>query len=92
VQGDPQLRESTTIFLLPEFGRDKNLNQRNGLDHGDGSDDLQKVACVAYGPDFKPGKTIDSDCNSIDVCPTICKLLGVDAPLVRGRTLPRLLG
>ena len=93
VQQDQQLRESTTIFVLPEFGRDKNLNQRNGLDHGDGSPELQKVACVAWGPDFKQqGRTIEADCNTIDVCPTICKLLDVEAPLVRGRPLPRLLG
>ncbi|MFQ5845516.1 MAG: hypothetical protein ACE5JG_11075, partial [Planctomycetota bacterium] len=37
VQMDPELRDSTTILVLPEFGRDRNLNQRNGLDHGDGS-------------------------------------------------------
>lgn len=91
VQQDPQLRESTAIFVLPEFGRDKNLNQRNGLDHGDASDELNKVACVAWGPDFKPGKTIAVDCNTIDVCPTVCKLLGVESPLARGRVLPRLL-
>ncbi len=91
VQGDQQLRDSTAIFVLPEFGRDKNLNQRNGLDHGDGSDELNKVACVAWGPDFRAGKTVDADCSSIDVCPTICKLLGAEAPLARGRVLPRLL-
>jgi len=91
VQADQALRESTSIFVLPEFGRDRNQNQRNGLDHGDGSTDLQKVACVAWGPDFRPGKVIDADCSSIDVCPTVCKLLGVEAPLARGRTLPRLL-
>jgi hypothetical protein len=91
VRADPELRESTSIFVLPEFGRDSNLNQRNGLDHGDGSPDLQRVACIAWGPDFKQGKEIDSDCDSIDVCPTICKLLGVKAPLARGKVLPRLL-
>ncbi|MDH3592400.1 MAG: hypothetical protein OER88_11005, partial [Planctomycetota bacterium] len=37
IQADPQLRDSTTIMVLPEFGRDRNLNQRNGLDHGDNS-------------------------------------------------------
>ena len=92
VQQDAQLRDSTAIFVVPEFGRDKNLNQRNGLDHGDGSDDLNKVACIAWGPDFKQGKTIDADCHTIDLCPTVAKLLGVDAPLARGRVLPRLLG
>ncbi len=90
VLGDAQLRDSTSILVLPEFGRDKNLNQRNGLDHGDASDELNKVACVAWGPDFKAGKTIATDCSTIDVCPTVCKLLGVESPLARGRLLPRL--
>jgi len=79
------------VALHAAFGRDRNLNQRNGLDHGDSSEELQKVACVAWGPDFKQGKTNDADCNTVDVCPTICKMLGVEAPLVRGRALPRLL-
>jgi hypothetical protein len=43
VQQDPELKDSTSIFVLPEFGRDRNLNERNGLDHGDGSEDLHKV-------------------------------------------------
>jgi hypothetical protein len=93
VSGDPQLKDSTSIFVLPEFGRDKNLNQRNGLDHGDGSPELQRVSCVAAGPDFKTtGKVIDAACETIDVCPTICRLLGADAPLARGKLLPRILG
>jgi hypothetical protein len=90
VQNDSRLRDATAIFVLPEFGRDRNLNQRNGLDHGDGSDDLQRVACIAWGPDFRQGKTADAGCSSIDVCPTICKLFGAEAPLARGRPLPRL--
>ena len=91
VEGDAALKESTTIVLLPEFGRDRNLNQRNGLDHGDGSPDLQKVACIAAGPDFKvAGKVIDAECQTIDVCPTVCRLLGADASLARGKLLPRL--
>jgi hypothetical protein len=28
--------------------------------------------------------------RAIDVCPTVCELLGVDAPQARGRRLPRL--
>lgn len=91
VAADPQLRDSTSILVLPEFGRDRNLNQRNGLDHGDGSPELQKVACIAAGPDFAAtGKVVDAECNTIDVCPTVCRLLGVDAPLARGKPLPRL--
>lgn len=90
IESDANLRDSTAIFVLPEFGRDRDLNQRNGLDHGDGSDDLQKVACIAYGPDFRAGRTISSGVRSIDICPTICKLFGSKPKLARGKVLPGL--
>ncbi len=87
VQADPELRDSTSIFILPEFGRDANLNERNGLDHGDGSDDLRKIFLVAAGPDFKQGKTITKAVDSFDVCPTIAELLGAKASDAKGKTL-----
>lgn len=76
VQQDEALRDTTSILVLPEFGRDKDLNQRNGLDHGDGSDCLQKVFLVAAGPDFARGKTLKGDGASFDVCPTVLSLCG----------------
>ncbi|MBI5366763.1 MAG: twin-arginine translocation signal domain-containing protein [Planctomycetes bacterium] len=77
VQADPELRDTTAIFVLPEFGRDKDLNQRNGLDHGDGSDDLRKVGMVCAAPEFKKGAVLKQDFTSIDVCATMCKLFGL---------------
>ncbi len=87
VQADPQLRDSTTVFVLPEFGRDRNLNERNGLDHGDGSEDLGRIFCVAAGPDFKQGKTISKQTDSFDVCPTAAELLGSRTPEARGKVI-----
>lgn len=81
VETDPQLKGKTTIMIMPEFGRDGNLNQRNGLDHGERSDDLNKVALIAYGPDFHQNKVISSTHQSIDWCPTIATLLGVEPSL-----------
>lgn len=87
VQADPELRDSTSIFILPEFGRDANLNERNGLDHGDGSEDLRRIFLVAAGPDFKQGKTITKAVDSFDVCPTIAELLGTKAVDAQGKSL-----
>ncbi len=87
VQADPELRDSTSIFILPEFGRDANLNERNGLDHGDGSEDLRKVFIIAAGPDFKTGKTITKSMNSFDVCPTIAQLFRTDPDEARGNVI-----
>ncbi|MEQ1634302.1 MAG: twin-arginine translocation signal domain-containing protein [Planctomycetota bacterium] len=76
VQQDPELKDSTTLLVCPEFGRDKDLNERNGLDHGDGSDCLQKVFLVGAGPDFARGKTLKNDGQTLDLCPTVLTLCG----------------
>jgi len=91
VKRDRELADSTTIFVLPEFGRDSDLNSRRGLDHGDGSDDLNYVSLIGWGPDFRRGQTVQEEVRTIDVTPTICDLLGTDARLSRGRRLPKLL-
>lgn len=87
IQAEPELKDTTSIFILPEFGRDSDLNQRNGLDHGDNGPDLLKIGCIAYGPDFKKGKTIETHYDSIDVCPTILHLLGAKADLSRAKVM-----
>jgi hypothetical protein len=91
VKEDEELRDSTAFIVLPEFGRDSDLNSRRGLDHGDGSDDLNYVSAVAWGPDFKKGHVVKDDVRAIDVCPTVCQLLGATAAHSRGKRLPRLL-
>ncbi|MEM7309432.1 MAG: hypothetical protein AAF682_22305 [Planctomycetota bacterium] len=92
VRSDDSLRESTAIIVLPEFGRDRDLNSRRGLDHGDGSDDLNYVSTVCWGPDFKRGHVVNREVRTIDVCPTVCDMLGAKARMARGRKLPQLFG
>ncbi len=87
IQADRALRETTSIFVLPEFGRNKDLNERNGLDHGDGSTDLTNVALIAAGPDFKQNQIIKKDVHAIDVCPTICELLGAKPDFAKGKVI-----
>ncbi|MFG0320291.1 MAG: twin-arginine translocation signal domain-containing protein [Planctomycetota bacterium JB042] len=87
VRADPELRDSTTILILPEFGRDRDLNERNGLDHGDGSEELGKVAMVGWGPDFRSGKVVKDGFKTLDVCPTVCSLFGVRPELAKGRVM-----
>jgi hypothetical protein len=90
IRNDKDLRDSTALFVLPEFGRDRDLNLRRGLDHGDDSDELHKVALVAWGPDFKKGKVSSSEVRSLDVAPTIASMFGVSPGSARGSMLPDL--
>ncbi|MEM6571010.1 MAG: twin-arginine translocation signal domain-containing protein [Planctomycetota bacterium] len=87
IKGDEGLRDSTSVFVLPEFGRDSDLNTRRGLDHGDGSDDLRFVHGVAWGPDFKRGKVVTDDRRTIDVMPTVAHMFGADARYSKGSVL-----
>ena len=68
------------MSICPEFGRDKNLNQRNGLDHGDGSDCLRKVWMIAAGPDFKTNKVIKKEIQTMAVCPPVMSLFTRKSP------------
>lgn len=90
VQADPELADSTAFIVLPEFGRDADLNARRGLDHGDGSEDLRYVNITCWGPDFKSGKVIKDDVRTIDATATACELFGATAKYSRGTKLPGL--
>lgn len=74
IQADEALKDKTALLVLPEFGRDKDLNERNGLDHGDNSDCLRKVFLIAAGPDFKQDKVLKTEVSTHDVCPTVLSL------------------
>ncbi len=87
---DPELADSTALIVVPEFGRDRDLNERRGLDHGDDSSELHRVALLAWGPDFKRGKVESREVRSIDVAPTVAKMFGVSAPGARGTVIPGL--
>jgi len=80
ISRDASLRDSTALLVLPEFGRDQNLNQRNGLDHGDSSADMEQVFLIAAGPQLPRDKVVSKEVRTIDVCPTVLGLLGCKVP------------
>jgi hypothetical protein len=87
VQADPELKGTTSLFVLPEFGRDHDLNQRQGLDHGDSSKDLSEIACFAIGPDFKQNQVVTDEVKWTQVCPTVCELLGAQSDKTKEKKL-----
>jgi membrane-anchored protein YejM (alkaline phosphatase superfamily) len=90
ITNDQELAATTALFVLPEFGRDRDFNERRGLDHGDDSDELHQVATVAWGPDFRQGRVEDREVSSTDVAPTIASLFGTRTGPGTGSVLPGL--
>ena len=65
---------------MPRIRQDAKLNQRNGLDHGDQSDEMRKVFLIAAGPDFKTNKIITKETQTLSVCPTVLSLFSKVKP------------
>ena len=66
IESDNNLRGKTAVFVLPEFGRDRDLNQRNGLDHGDGSDRSEsRCSASPWGPDFQAGRRVITEGRAV---------------------------
>ena len=65
IQADPELRDTTTMIVLPEHGRHLFMNgnnvdsfNRSGIDHGQGDDGDRNVWMLALGPDIKRNNVI----------------------------------
>lgn len=65
IQADPELRDTTTMIVLPEHGRHDFMNGNNpdrfgrsGIDHGQGDDGDRDVWLLALGPDIAANQVI----------------------------------
>jgi hypothetical protein len=89
IQAIPEMAGRTTLFVLPEHGRDSYSNEkpadafgRRPVDHGAdaGPGGFRDVWCLALGPDLQAGKIIDTPIESVDVGATVAALSGVFDP------------
>lgn len=65
IQADSDLRDTTTLIVMPEHGRHLFFNGNNpdslgrsGIDHGQGDDGDRNVWMLAVGPGIKPNQVI----------------------------------
>ncbi|HEX5058266.1 MAG TPA: twin-arginine translocation signal domain-containing protein [Kofleriaceae bacterium] len=65
IQADTELKDTTTLIIMPEHGRHLFFNGNNpdslgrsGIDHGQGDNGDRDVWMLALGPDIKPNQVI----------------------------------
>jgi hypothetical protein len=90
IQSSPEYAGKTTMFILPDFGRDSDTDAAgNGFQHHRTGDPLSRtVWMLVMGPGVRQGKTIDRMVESVDLAPTLGSLLGFSTPLAEGKPLP----
>ena len=89
VQTEPEYAGNTTLFILPDFGRDSDEDSGgNGFQHHRTGDALSRTTwMMAMGAGVREGVVIDRALESTDLVPSIGSILGFDASLAQGKPI-----
>ncbi len=92
IQGDPEYHGRTTLFILPDFGRDSDFDASgNGFQHHRTGDPLSRTTwMMALGPHVRQNLTVDRPLSSLDLVPTLGALRGFETPHAVGKPIPEL--
>ena len=93
IQSEPEYANNTTVFILPDFGRDSDTDAGgNGFQHHRTGDALSRTTwMMVLGPGVRQGAVVNRPVDSLDLVPTLGGLLGFDTPLAAGKRLPEVL-
>lgn len=89
IQSDPEYHGRTTMFILPDFGRDSDFDvSGNGFQHHRTGDPLSRTTwMMALGPHVRPNFTVDRPLDSLDLVPTLGALLDFPTPFAQGKPI-----
>jgi hypothetical protein len=89
IQANSEYAGKTTMFILPDFGRDSDGDSGgNGFQHHRTGDPLSRTTwMMAMGPGVRQGAVVDRPVESIDLTPTLGSLLRFPAQFAQGKPL-----
>jgi len=93
IQSEPEYAGKTTMFILPDFGRDSDSEAGgNGFQHHRTGDARSRTTwLMALGPGIRENVIVDRPVESIDLVPTLGSLLGFSPRLSKGKRLAEIL-
>jgi len=89
IESDPEYCGRTTMFILPDFGRDSDFDAGgNGFQHHRTGDPLSRTTwMMVLGPGVRQNVTVDRPLNSLDLVPTLGALIGFPTPQAQGKPI-----
>ncbi len=93
IQSEPEYAGNTTLFILPDFGRDSDDDAGgNGFQHHRTGDALSRTTwMMALGAGVREGVVFDRPMESTDLVPTLGSMMGFSASLAQGKPIQELL-
>jgi hypothetical protein len=93
VQSEPEYSGKTTLFILPDFGRDSDEDAGgNGFQHHRTGDVISRTTwMMVLGPGIREGVVYDRPVDSTDLVPTLGSMMGFSASLSKGKPITEIL-
>lgn len=93
VQSEPEYKDNTTLFILPDFGRDSDYDAAgNGFQHHRTGDAVSRTTwMMALGKGVREGVIYDQPMQSIDLVPSLGAIMGFSPDLAQGKPIKELL-
>jgi hypothetical protein len=93
IQTEPEYAGKTTLFILPDFGRDSDDDAGgNGFQHHRTGDALSRTTwMLVAGPGIREGVVFDRAVDSTDLVPTLGSMMGFSPSLAQGKPIGELL-
>jgi len=92
IQTEPEYAGKTTLFILPDFGRDSDEDAGgNGFQHHRTGDPLSRTTwLLALGEGVRKGVVYDRPMDSTDLVPTVGAMMGFSTSLAQGKPISEL--
>jgi len=92
IQSEPEYAGKTTLFILPDFGRDSDEEAGgNGFQHHRTGDARSRTTwMLALGPGIRENVLIDRPIDSMDLVPTLGSYFGFSPRFAQGRSIAEL--
>ncbi len=93
VQSEPEYKNNTTLFILPDFGRDADYDAGgNGFQHHRTGDAASRTTwMMALGKGVREGVIYDQPIQSIDLVPSLGAIMGFSPQLAEGKPIKEFL-
>jgi hypothetical protein len=93
VQSEPEYKDNTTLFILPDFGRDADLDAGgNGFQHHRTGDAASRTTwMMALGKGVRERVIYDRPIQSIDLVPSLGAIMGFSPQLAQGKPIKEFL-
>jgi hypothetical protein len=87
----PAYQDKTTMFVLPEFGRDFDGSSTNGFfNHRQDGNSTRVTWMMCLGDAVRRAQIVEAPIEQTDICPTIARLFEVPNLNLSGKPLPEL--